>query len=172
MEVFLREALLKARPQVRKASRQLADELEAHYEGAGHGRISLPHFWALLLHDGTRRRRVKRKGDLFVWFKNPRDDPRLVSGGRHPVHLEDVKELTEAQFLDGLRRNAELAAKGQPPFMIVTEFKRPRKGFFFFSKGMRGFGGVGSPIHRAAKDFIVEDLRKHLGFIRGGVNVL
>lgn len=155
---ILESALRHAKPIVTKASEQLGDELEHEVIAPGRARLHLPHFWALYLHDGTKRKRVRQRGDLFVWFRNPADDPRLVQGGKHPVRLSDVKTLTRAQFLDGLRRNAERAARGQPPFMIVTEFKAPRRGFFFFSKGMRRLASQGADVHRGAKLSLREEL--------------
>lgn len=93
--------------------------------------LFLQHYWALYVHDGRGSVRP-RSATWLVWFTDPKDDPRLAGG--YPVRLSQVRRLTRAQFLDGLRRNREAAARGTKPFMVVRKVSGPARGVPFFER--------------------------------------
>lgn len=97
------------------------------------GQLYIPHYWAVILHDG--RRAVRTRGRKFlVWYKNPRQDPRL-QGGKTPARYADrgKLQLTPQQFREELK-------KGR---IIVSQKSRAVKGKPFFGnkpgEGMYGF---------------------------------
>lgn len=109
--------------------------------------LSIPHYWALYLHDGRGPIQAK-PGGFLVFFRDLRDDPRVQNG--FPVRVSDVVRLTKEQFREGLRKNrAHLAAGGSPlevP-MIVVRRVGPAAGVAFFSEGLAGFvDDEGGPI--------------------------
>jgi hypothetical protein len=102
--------------------------------------IQIPHYWALYVHDG-RAPFSAPPGRLLVWFRDPKDDPRL-SGGISPVRANQLRQLTPSQFYFWLTQNAIARAEGRDPPMIVTRHVRKRTpGAHFFENdgGMRGF---------------------------------
>lgn len=62
-------------------------------EGYG-AAIVIPHFWAVILHDG----REQVRGDpLLIWFRDRRKDPRLLNGNT-PERLSQTRRLTKEEF--------------------------------------------------------------------------
>lgn len=56
--------------------------------------LIVPHFWATYIHDG--RGAVTGK-PLLIWFRNPKDDPRLLNGNT-PERLSQTRRLTSGEF--------------------------------------------------------------------------
>lgn len=106
------------------------------------GRLHIPHYWAVFYHDG-RKGFSAPAGHKLVFYADPRDDPRL-RGGR-PVTKADVRPLTRAEFLAGLKKNRERRAKGGPPFMFVLDSVGPADHHPFFTEGMIGFSDEAGP---------------------------
>lgn len=52
--------------------------------------MNIPHYWAKYYHDGSGPVSMP-KGQYMVWFRDPKDDPRLKGG--HPVKKSDVRSL-------------------------------------------------------------------------------
>lgn len=150
--VRLTSALLRAgsrhvRPVIRSRSRTLAAALQTMLEpNAGRsrsmaGRLFIPHYWAVYVHDGRGAPVLPRAGSVMVWFRNPNNDPRL-RGGRYPERASQVRRLTRTQFEFWLAENRLAIQRGVPPPMIVTKrINTPTQAYAFFDnrKGMAGF---------------------------------
>lgn len=139
--------LERARPQVTRASRTLGRALNLFVLPQTDptritARIQIPHYWAVYVHDG-RGPFGPRYKKFLVWFRNPKDDPRLRNG-IPPVRARQLKRLTKDQWLAGLEANQIARAAGQPVPMIVTRYvSTPTPARPFFSNesalGMKGF---------------------------------
>jgi hypothetical protein len=80
--------------------------------------LFIPHYWAVYYHDGRPGFSAVGVGARkLVFFDNPADDPRKPT----PERENQVKHLTRDQYQEGLRRNAERAARGARPFMYVVD---------------------------------------------------
>lgn len=107
-------------------------------------KLFIPHYWALFYHDGHPTITPKRAQKL-VFFDDPQDDPRLNNG----VQVErkaNVRRLTRAQYLEGLRRNQERRAAGARPFMYVVDSVGPQAGNPFFTNLAVGAAKRADPI--------------------------
>lgn len=87
------------------------------------GRVISRPYWSLYYHEG---RQVIRpvSASVLVWFRNPKDDPRL-NNGESPVYRSQIRKMTRDQFQYWSRRNKQYP-KGQQP-MIVAK-RSPRSG--------------------------------------------
>lgn len=116
--------------------------------------IEIPHYWSAFVHDGRGPVAPVSKR-VLVWFADPKDDPRTSGTTAYPVRMTDRRRLTKAQYLDGLERNRERRAAGQPPYMIVTTHSGPVVGTPFFSANANAFGDHLVPIlGDAFRDFV------------------
>jgi len=97
--------------------------------------LFIPHYWAVYYHDGRGPVRPVNARKL-VFFDDPRDDPRLRNG--RPVRESEVQRLTREQYQEGLRRNAERAARGGRPFMYVVDSVGPAAPRPFFTQLEQG----------------------------------
>lgn len=121
-------AKARALPAISRASSTLARAIEAK-STAEFADLTIPHYWAIYVHDGRGPVRPVRRSWL-VWFTNPRDDPRLRGG--YPVRESDIIRLTRDEFQQGLEENRARAAAGLPPYMIVTKYSGPTAPNRFF----------------------------------------
>lgn len=152
----------KARPSV--PSRTLRKGLNVFLVDDNNVRIQIPHYWAIFVHDG-RGPFVATRTVFLVWFRNPRDDPRL-RGGVTPVRANQLRRLTKSQFKEGLEANRRAVAEGREPPMIVTH--RVRKGTkptrFFGNEpgeGMHGFDRqAGEEISRSFSQHVRRSMGK------------
>lgn len=101
-------------------------------ESNARARLFIPHYWAIYLHDGTSGANP-RSASKLVFFDNPKDDPRR-RGARKPERASQERRLTKAEYADGLRVNAERAARGQRPFMYVVNSTGPQRGDPWFDR--------------------------------------
>ncbi len=131
----------KSRPLIPSVT--LRKALHITYESDSVAYLVIPHYWALYIHDGTDdplTTPTKTRGaSAFIYFRNPRDDPR----NRYPVRVSDWRPLTRAEYEDGLRKNRSRRKRGLPPYMYVFQsvrapFPKPGVGFFDVRRGMRG----------------------------------
>lgn len=94
-------------------SRTLRRAIEATALGPRSWAVGVPHFWAPYFHDGrggfTMPRPGRPRPRIAVWFKNPRNDPRL-SGG-YPVLPTDVRHLSKSQFRAAIARDQVIVAR-------------------------------------------------------------
>lgn len=115
---------------LRAALRLIVNESEERAD------LFIPHYWAVWYHDG--RGRVEPvTAQKLVFFDNPSDDPR-IPGRRYPEREAQVRRLTKRQYEQGLRINAERAARGQRPFMFVVDSVGPAGPHPFFRLLERG----------------------------------
>ena len=119
-------------------SRTLRQHLDFFVDEVGEGVLNVPHYWAIWFHDGRGAIR-SRPGKKLVWFRVPKEDPRLA-GGR-PKNLSDVKRLTRSQFQQALRRNRDAIRRGPAPPVIITNVSGPTTPEKFFDNdvGMQGY---------------------------------
>lgn len=126
-------------------------------------RIQIPHYWALYVHDGRSAPFGAVQAQFLVWFRNPKDDPRL-RGGISPVRAKDLRQLTPSEFRYWLARNREADPDGTNPRlrpMIVTrQIRTPTQARRFFSNEA---GGGMQRFPPEARRIIAEEFS---GFVR------
>lgn len=135
--------LRRARPYLSRKSNTLARAMRAIADTPDLGRIEVPHYWALYVHDG---RGAFAKQTLMVWFRDPRDDPRLQLG-KTPRRASQLRNLSRAQFADAMaKRDAWIKGGGDPydsPVIITKVIRKSTAAFPFFGnepgEGMFGF---------------------------------
>lgn len=131
--------------------------------------LSIPHYWAVYVHDG-RRAPVRAKDSTFlIWYRDPNQDPRLRAGVT-PERASQLRHLTTAQFKKALRLNAEaLAAGRQSPVVITTQVNKSTPGVPFFSNAAGGgMSGFLEEVNRAGqarvRRYFFTQLKRALGF--------
>jgi len=145
-------AVVYARPSVERASRTLARALRVRYKAGQTEKAAahITHYWAVYVHEG---RNPFSKETLIVWWRDPRDDPRL-RGGQTPARAKDLRRLTKAEFAQALALRRDWIAGGGDPYdspVIITKTIRketPAKRFFGnrAGEGMFGFVGLANQI--------------------------
>ena len=103
-EELSKRAYRKALPAIR--SRQLKAGLQRVQRGGASWALHIPHFWAVYLNDG-RSAVTPKNATYLVWFRNPKDDPRLVNGNT-PERLSQTRRLSSAQFKYWAGKNREI----------------------------------------------------------------
>lgn len=135
--------------------------------------VSLPHYWALYVHDG-RLPFTMPAGQVMCWFREPSDDPRL--GGGYPVRVADQRHLTYNEFKHFMHLNrmmerlvyGRLRLPGEPqvgPMIVTNRIRKPTQARRFFdnSVGMAGFGTKAGEIGRSEfSAFVAERLAEEL----------
>lgn len=108
LEIALTDALAEVCLRVAKTaipSKTLVTALKIRRRASNEVTLSVPHYWAVYLHDG-RGNVTPKQGSYLAWFINPADDPRLVSGAG-PERLTQVRYLREVwtreQLVSALR---------------------------------------------------------------------
>ena len=160
----------RARPKVARASDTLARNMIVSTQripgarGDVAGKVSIPHYWALYVHDG---RRPFRKQKFMVWFRNPRLDPRLVNG-KTPKRASQLRSLTRAQWLAAVRLRDEWIKQGGDPFdapVIITKAvrKSTKATPFFGNAPGEGMFGFIDDTHRIARAEMSRHVRKVMG---------
>lgn len=87
------------------------------------GRILVPQYWAKYKHNG--RDMVKPvSANMLVWFRDPKDDPRLTNG-QSPIYRSEIKALTNGQWKYWSGRNKRARRAKQPVPMIVRKSVGP-----------------------------------------------
>ena len=105
--------------------------------------MQIPHYWAVYVHDGRGAPFGPESGTFLIWYKNPRQDPRL-QGGVTPERAASLRTLSSADFKAALKADREARESGsESPVVITTRVKRSTPGVFFFGnrpgQGMAGF---------------------------------
>lgn len=157
-------AVAYSRPKIPSATLQNNIRVRRNPSGSGH-QMYLPHYWAIYIHEG--RGPVTPKEKLYlVWFRNPKDDPRIrkTYGVKRPPRS---LKPSEWKFWNG--ENAKAKRAGQPVPMIVTQFagesRSYRAGGRFPSRfwgneaGMRGFIPLG---RRMVKDNVSKTITENI----------
>jgi hypothetical protein len=138
-------------PKIR--SKTLRAALKTYVVGAGRkGLLNVPHFWSWYFHDGRGPVRTKYSKYL-VWYKNPKEDPRL-SGG-YPVTRSQQRRLQHWEFVRDLNAGKIIMTKTAGPFPKA-------KANPFFTEGMAGFPAVADKVVRAKlPGYIAAQLRRN-----------
>lgn len=152
-----RAAAKKVRPRVREASRTLARAIQVQRTSLRKTHVYIPHYWSLMVHDG---RRPFRKQRFMVWFRNPRNDPRLP-GGKTPQRVSQLRHMSREEFEFWQEQNRKADPTGLNPRarpMVVTKVIRkptPPDRFFANDDGMLGF-------QQEAADIIKNEFSLHV----------
>lgn len=128
LDKLLALAYATAQPPTRSASRFLASEMRrevlASSRSIARGRLNIPVYWAVYVHEGRTTPIVPRNGKVLVYFKNPlADDPRLRGG--YPRRRSEVRKLN----LDP-EEWARLRASGQMIVRSRVDAPTPPHRFF------------------------------------------
>lgn len=115
--------------------------------------VGVPHYWAVYYHDG--RGTVRARSRYLVWFRDKASDPRLAGG--YPVTRSQIRHLTPDQFQEGLQKNREAKAAGEPAVMIYVPSVGPADGHPFLRDGLVG---VTDDAHRIARTAFSEYVLK------------
>ena len=170
------EGIVHVRPKIVSATTRqpieaLQNALRLRLRSDTRASIVVPHYWALYVHDGRRAPVRPRRGSFLIWFKNPKEDPRLNSGVT-PERASQLRRLTPSEFKRVLRQWHEDRGAGRPTRVIITrQVNKSTPGVFFFlnSHGMRGFrekaNATGLAIFRKEA---LGKLRRQLG-IKGAI---
>ena len=145
----------------------LQDALRAELRSDTHLAIVVPHYWALYVHDGRRAPVRAQRGGFLIWFKDPKDDPRLI-GGVTPERASQLRHLSAGEFRRIMReRHQDLLDGRDPKVVVTTQVNKSTAGSYFFTKGMKEFNReanrVGQGIVRRS---FFGTLRKALGLTK------
>ncbi|MCP4612143.1 MAG: hypothetical protein GY845_25895 [Planctomycetes bacterium] len=180
LDTFLIRGEKRMRPGI--PSRQMQKMLNRYIVNKNTGCINVPHYWAVIIHEG-RGPSPKSGPGLLIWFSDPKNDPRLRNG-KYPVTRADVRHLTKAEFQRGVKRNRPIIAeylrrtgkrardltssdyRNMNLYMIVAK-RSPGSGggvlgnpFMANNGGMRGFGESMSTVGgRIGSKFITDKLK-------------
>lgn len=168
-----RAAVIRARPRVvssrQRPIRVLQRALRFELLADDMGQMQIPHYWAVYVHDGRSAPFGPRRSPFLIWFKNPRQDPRLQNGVT-PERYDPNRRLTKEQFNEVLRIDAEARRNDrESPVVITTRVRRPTRGTFFFSNAAGGgmyrfLEDEAGPIAEVEfKNFAFRQLRSALG---------
>ena len=173
LTVLLRAADRKVRPKI--PSKQLRQGLTKTVESGSKGYLEIPHYWALYVHEGRNAPVHAQNSTFLIWYRDPRQDPRLV-GGKTPKRASQLRRLTSSQFKDALQRNRDAREAGlEPPVVIVRAVRKSTEGVPFFSnesrRGMQGFVDEANDIGAdVVREFALEFLKKELD-VKGSLKI-
>jgi len=152
----------KAKRSVATASRTLSAALLKLRISTTLTLLYIPHYWAIFVHDGRVPFRSKK---IMIWFRNPRDDPRL-RGGKTPERLADLPKLTKAQYKAGIAANlkADPTQKNPSlwPMIITPGIKTPTMPALFFDNRV-GMAGLVDELDTAVQQEMTTILAEQLG---------
>lgn len=172
-----RAGVSKVRPEIRsskgKPIRALQRSLRAVLVDDENLSLFIPYFWAVFVHDGRSRVPLgPRRSVFFVWFKDPRRDPRL-NRGVTPQTAQEVRRLTPDQWEEVVALDAEARLSGQESPVVITRRinKATPASPFFSNEAGGGMFGFESQAHQIAElefsDFALRTLKRHL--VQGGL---
>lgn len=157
LEALGKRELARVRTMIESRTLRNAIRLIIH-ENEGRAELFIPHYWAVWYHDG--RGPVKPvSARKLVFFDDPNDDPRLKGG--YPVTPAQVKRLTKSQYQEGLRRNAERAARGLRPFMYVVDSVGASKSHRFFDR-LAATADTAAVFDQTVTDAVTKELRRSI----------
>lgn len=118
------------------------------------GRIHIPHYWALYVHEGRGPFAMPR-GRFMVWFKDPRQDPRLRDG-KTPERVSQLRHLTAEEFY---------AAVQLDQVIVTNRIRKATPPTPFFSNeaggGMEGFANhVNQSTNAQVRKYLLNQIGK------------
>lgn len=167
LTLLLDRAYVRAIPPTRDASKFLAREMRreilAQSRALGRGRLHIPVFWAVYLHEGRApgSRILPKNGPVLIYFKNPLvDDPRLRGG--YPKRRTEVRRLPR-----GFTRSDEFKQMVRDGRAFVrrsvgrTENNEPRR--FFGNAAGEGMAAFKAEADGLARDWATTEVIRALG---------
>jgi len=164
---------------LRRASRFVQEPGAANADGVSQsrGKLTIPHYWAVIVHDG-RKRVTAKPGRVLVWFRNPAQDPRFP-GKSTPARLSDLRSggasgivgsrgpgrrrLTRSEYRFWLKQNAKIKDKDKRP-MIVAKSSGPVTGDpFFGNEPGEGMAGFLSQVNGIALEEVRKEMAQFIG---------
>lgn len=130
-----RAAIAEVRPKIpsRTLRKQLRLVRRSDYEVV----LNIEAYWAYWVHEGRGAFSAKQ-GSLLVWFRNRRNDPRLVNG-KSPNRAHELRKLTKEEFRYWSRKNYQAKKAGRVQPMIVAKRVGPVGPNRFFTEGLKPF---------------------------------
>lgn len=149
---------------VSRASNQLFEAMHIVKVPPQGGYLYIPQYFARFVHDGTPAVRRPLGTVPYVWFPDPKDDPRLNSG-RTPHRVSQLSDLTlkRAVFKSKLESGELVVARSRPEVEA--------KLFFDNNVGMAGFcERANSEVGQFTQSLLTKELGDSL-FTESGINV-
>jgi hypothetical protein len=147
LQSLLRRADIVIRPQIpsTRLRQAMFQRIDTASRRIARGSLFIPHYWAIMVHDGHRAFKAKQ-ARFLVYFADENDDPRKPN----PERLADQRRLTKDEFQAGLERNRALESTnptgGPMQHMIIVKTPRgapaavgPTAPSPFFSQGGKAF---------------------------------
>lgn len=150
-----------ARPSI--PSKTLRNDLHGVILTDTTGELVVDYYWAVFVHNG-RAPFSMPFGRYLVWFRNPKDDPRL-DNGVSPRRVAQLRHLTAEQFRAGLLANKTAIAAGlEPPMVVRREIRTrtPAKPFFSNAPG-GGMHGFTDHVQQETGAFVRGLIREQIG---------
>lgn len=156
IEMLVQTAYTRAYPGILQASKTLANGMERKIISDKSGKLVIPYYWAVYL-DRGRRNKTKASG-AYVWFKNPRDDPRFKNG-YPPKKRSDVRNLTSEEWEDIRDRILKARREGVEPGVVITRRHGATtpQGFFSFAQGGK-LQGLDKELAKEAGEYVKQRL--------------
>lgn len=143
-------------PKIR--SKTLRRDLRTYVtRGGKSGYLNVPYYWAEYYHDGHSGVVQRKKGKWLVFYKDPKDDPRIKDG--YPRTKAGVKRLTAHQFYVDKAAGKLIVTKMVGPVRKVK--KNP-----FFTEGMQGFPQVANAVVRRNLPRLIQEQMRQLGILQ------
>lgn len=169
LQLLLRRADVIIRPQIpsTRLRQAMFQKIETANPRIAKGSLFIPHYWAIMVHDGHRAFKAK-SARFLVYFADENDDPRKPN----PQRLADQRRLTKGEFDTAMDRNRALEATnpggGPMQHMIVVKTPRgapaavgPTAARPFFSQGGKAFERqVDDLVFSAFDAFVVKNIIK------------
>ena len=133
VQQILKAGALQVRPLI--PSKTLRAALRRITDSPLEGRLFIPHYWAVYVHDGRRGIQAPA-GSFLIFFPNPADDPRFPSR-QTPERATSVRRLTTSEFRDAVRE----VRSGSGKVVITRRVRGVRADLFFANEGRGGMVG-------------------------------
>lgn len=167
LDELLKKADAVIRPRI--PSRTLRQAMRKTFDVKGRriskGSLFIPHYWAVMVHDGRRAFKAK-EAKFLVYFAQEADDPRKPN----PQRLADQRRLTRDEFHAGLavnRRLANVNPQGGPQqHMIIVKTPKGTPGTVGGAPGTPFFTDFAEPFERQVPGIV---LARFDSFIRRNV---
>lgn len=149
LDELLKKADTVIRPRI--PSRTLRQAMRKTFDVKGRriskGSLFIPHYWAVMVHDGRRAFKAKQ-ATFLVYFAQEADDPRKPN----PQRLVDQRRLTRDEFQAGLavnRRLSNVNPQGGPQqHMIIVKTPKGTPGIVGGAPGTPFFTDFAEPFER------------------------
>lgn len=160
LRLLLAEAQKFAYPKVLDASFSLATSMYIQVDSDTQGKLRIPQYWAVYVHDGVSGVREPLNASVFIWFRDPLDDPRLPLTG-HLFRKSQQRSLTSDELRFWIEQNRIAVKLGlEKPMIVARSVSKTIPAKPFFTEGMAGFSAVANA---AVNPVVREDILKAIG---------